>query len=121
MGAAGAVGFSVTFLAPTVDVTVADGQSVLVTSQRAFGSNGAAATGLSLWICYQNGSAGALTPVGVGTLGLRVPAFTRVNFPMTAVLKDLAPSTYTVGLCGFAFDPSGWTSNESGSTSAVVF
>jgi hypothetical protein len=46
---------------------------------------------------------------------------TRVNFPMTAVLKNLAPGTYTVGLCGFAFDPSGWTSNESGSTSAVVF
>jgi hypothetical protein len=101
-------------------VTVADGQSVFVTSQRAFGANGAAATGLSLWICHRN-SSGVLTPVGVGTLGLRVPMLTRVNFPMTAILTGLAPGTYAVGLCGFAFDPSGWTSNESGSTSAVVF
>jgi hypothetical protein len=40
---------------------------------------------------------------------------------MTAILTGLAPGTYTVGLCGFAFDPAGWVSNESGSTSALVF
>ena len=62
-----------TFLAPTVNVTITAGQSILVTSQRAFGTNGNAATGLALAICYSTGG-GAPVQSGVGVLGLRLPA-----------------------------------------------
>lgn len=121
-GPASGVPAGLGFIAPTVNVTIATaGQSIFATSQRGLGANGAAATNLSLWICYRNGG-GPLTQVGFGALGLRVPANTRVNFPMTAVITGLAPGTYTVGLCGASTDSASWNSNDpNGSTSAVVF
>jgi len=107
------------FMAPTVDVTITSAsQSILVTSQRTLGSN-SGASGLTLYICHRTGG-GPLTTSGTGAQGLRVPALTRANFPMTAILTGLAPGTYTVGLCGFSTDVN-WLSNGSGSTSVVVF
>lgn len=117
------VGPAVVFLAPPATVTITLGQSILVTSQRALGTNGASgANALSLWICYRN-SAGVLFQSGFGAVGLSVPTNTRVNFPMTATLTGLAAGTYSVGLCGSA--PSTWASwnsnDPNGSTTAVVF
>lgn len=115
------VGFGLGFLAPTGNVTITAGQSIFVTSQRAFGTNGNAASGLALAICYSTGG-GAPVQSGVGVLGLRLPANTRVNYPMTAILSGLPAGTYAVGLCGYSLgEPAFWNSNESGSTTAVVF
>jgi hypothetical protein len=115
------VGPALAFLAPTLNVTITAGQSFLVTSQRAFGG-GTAAAGLGLWICYQTGGTGPLFQTGFGAMGLQVPAGARVNFPMTAVLRDLPAGTYTVGLCGSSGLFSAWAgSDPNGSTSVMVF
>jgi hypothetical protein len=120
-GPANGVGPTLAFLAPPATVTITLGQSILVTSQRALGTNGTSgANSLSLWICYRNGT-GPLFQSGFGANGLSVPANTRVNFPMTATLTGLAAGTYTVGLCG-STPASTWNSNDpNGSTTAVVF
>jgi hypothetical protein len=114
------VGPAVVFLAPTVNVTITAGQSIFVTSQRAFGGNGNAASNLGLAICYRNG--GPVTQFGFGAVGLRVPVGTRVNFPMSAILTGLPAGTYAVGLCGSSTDSGNWAgSDPNGSTSATVF
>jgi len=68
-------------IGPQATVTVASGQKVLVTANKAFGSiavNGG--TGLSLWICYKQMPNGLLTQVGTGAQNLRVPLGTRALF-----------------------------------------
>jgi hypothetical protein len=108
------------FFAPTVDVTIEAGQSILVTSQAALGSTaGGGGSTLTLAICY---SIGGGVPIQVGgvALGLRVPSNTRVNFPMTTIISGFAPGTYAVGLCGQT-SSSGWNSNHLASTTAIVF
>jgi hypothetical protein len=115
------VGPSVVFLAPTVNVTITAGQSIFVTSQRALGGNGFAAANLGLWICHRNGG-GPVVQSGFGSIGLRVPANTRVNFPMSAILTGLPAGTYAVGLCGSSSDWGSWTgADPNGTTSATVF
>ena len=108
------------FIAPTTSVTVAANQKVHVTSDRALGTAGVAATGLNLFICYQLGG-GALTLVGGGSLGHALPANTRVLYGLSAVITALPAGTYNVGLCGSAAVPANWSSGEWGYTSALVF
>jgi hypothetical protein len=110
------------FLAPTATVTVAAGQRVFVTSDKALGSTATnGATSLNLAICRQ--ASGATTPTSVGSwsYGLRVPQNTRVLYGLTAVISSLAAGTYQVGLCGSSTDATNWNSNEWGYTSALVF
>jgi hypothetical protein len=113
---------SLAFLSPAVSVTLTKaGQTILVSASRALGSMSASGgAGLTLWICYQNGGSPQLVGNGMG--GLQVGANTRVTFSLSAIVSDLPPGTYLVGLCGAASNPfAPWNSNGGGYTSALVF
>jgi hypothetical protein len=110
---------TVEFLAPKVTVSVTGaGQSIHVVSHKALGSNQVGgASGLNLWICYQQG-AGPVNTIGNGMFGLSVPQGIRLSFGLSGVIKSLPVGTYSVGLCGSA--SAGWSYNDWGYTSAIV-
>jgi hypothetical protein len=118
VGGGATPGATTQFFASTVSVTVTDpSQRILVVALAEFGSSSAApASGLNLFICYQQ-SGGAVTPVGNGLVDLHVPAFTKVTQGLTTVLQ-LPPGTYSVGMCGTGGN--GWDANPWGTTSALV-
>jgi hypothetical protein len=107
-----------TFLAPTVSVNVAAGQTVHVTSNKALGTAGAPSDSLALAICFKQG-ANPIEIAGDGVFDLAAAADTRSVYELSAVISGLS-GTYDVGLCGIALTL-GWNSNEFGSTSALVF
>jgi hypothetical protein len=106
------------FFAAPVSVTVSDAsQRVLVNSNSAFGTSGAPAGALNLFICYKQ-PAGPVNPVGNGIAGLQLPANSKVPMGLSKVLQ-LAPGQYLVGMCGTG--GTGWNNNDWGTTSALVF
>jgi hypothetical protein len=65
---------------------------------------------------------GGLVTATVSMGGLQVAPNTRTTFALSAVITDLPPGTYQVGLCGTAPNPNApWNSNGAGFTSAIVF
>jgi hypothetical protein len=111
--------FSTTFVAPTVQVTVAAGQSVYVSSTKYMGSS-AGGFGLLTNVCFQDTAGGSVTHIGSGMAGGTVPAGTRIPWTATGVFSPPA-GTYDTGLCVWVANPGQWDLNEFGSTSAVVF
>jgi hypothetical protein len=108
------------FIAGPVSVTIATGQKVYVSSDAALGALSTAGTGLRLYICY--GQGGVLTPVGLGTFELTVPANQRLLYGHSAVITGLAAGRYLVGLCGYVNGtPANWNNNEYSYTSALIF
>ena len=106
------------FFGATAPATVADdSQRVLVISNSTFGTGGAAASALNLFICYQQ-PGGPVTPAGNGLLGHQLPPNTKVPMGMSKVL-ELPVGEHKVGLCGTG--GANWTQNEWGTTSALVF
>lgn len=109
------------FISPTVTVTVTAGQKVLVSSNCALGAGATAATGLNIYIGFRSTIPGSpVTTVGGGTFGLTSPANNRQIYGLSAVLSNLAPGTYEVGLVGNSQTPANWNNNEWGYTSALV-
>lgn len=110
------------FLSPVATVSVDGTQDVLVTGQKALGSTLAGGgTNLSLNVCSQSTSGGALTQVdGTGIVGVRVAGGTRVIQSLTARIAGLAMGDYYVGLCGSSTTFSSWNDNSTGSTTAIV-
>jgi hypothetical protein len=109
---------TVQFLGAPVTVTIPSTSArVLVVAENGFGAGGLGGNELSLHVCYQHGS-GPVTKVGNGIVGLRLPANTRVPMGINKILS-LAPGTYTVGMCGSG--GTGWTNNDWGTTTALVF
>jgi len=90
---------------------------VLVNANNAFGTSGASAGLLNLFICYKQ-PAGPVTRVGNGLIGMQLPASTKVPMGLSRVLQ-LPPGEYIVGMCGTG--GTGWTTNDWGTTSALVF
>jgi hypothetical protein len=75
---------------------------VLVTSTIDIGTTSSAgASGLRLWICYQQ-SGGTLTePHPVDWLDVQAPPSQQTNvYTLTDTIAGLAPGSYTVGMCG---------------------
>jgi hypothetical protein len=107
------------FISPGVNVTVAAGQKVYVSSNAAMGALGTAATGLRLYICRAQGA--VVTQVGDGSWDYTAAPNQRHSFGLSAVITGLPAGTYTVGLCGTAATPANWSNNEYGYTSALVF
>jgi hypothetical protein len=106
------------FFGAPVTVTIPSAQArVWVVADHGFGAGGLGANSLNLWACYRQGS-GALTPVGNGILGMRLAAGERVSMGINKIL-ELTPGTYTVGMCGTG--GTGWTNNDWGATTALVF
>jgi hypothetical protein len=100
----------------TVNVT-SPAQRTLVVADNAFGTSGASAGALNLFICYQQ-PPGPVTQTGNGIIGLQLPASTKTTMGMSRVLQ-LTPGQYTVGLCGTG--GAGWNNNDWGTTSVLVF
>ncbi len=113
------------FLAAPVQVTIAAGQSVTVTSTKALGST-LVATNLRLTVCSQAGAgAPIIDPTGSSTFGdgldtLRVPANTLIPFTAGAIFKGLAAGTNNFGLCGRLTVPSTWNLGDWSRTSVQV-
>jgi len=107
------------FFGATVSVTVTSpAQRVVVNANNAFGTLGAAAGALNLFICYQQ-PPGPVTSVGNGIIGLQLPPSTKTTMGMSKVLQLApSPSPYVVGLCGTGGP--GWNNNDWGTTSVLV-
>jgi hypothetical protein len=106
------------FFGAPATVTVSDAsQRVLVNANAAFGTSGAPAGALNLFICYRQ-PPGPVTSVGNGIAGLQLPANSKVPMGLSKVLQ-LPPGQYLVGLCGTG--GAGWNNNDWGTTSALVF
>lgn len=109
------------FLAPPATVTIAAGQRIYVSANKALGSRyTAGACCLSLWVGYRLTPAGSITTVGGGMLGNKVNRNTRTVHGVNGVLSGLPAGTYEVGMVGGTADPH-WDFNGSGYTSALVF
>ena len=108
------------FVSPVASVVVGSGQSVFVTSNRAFGSTiSGGGTNLDLYLGYRpTTSTAAPILVGGGSLNQRVPQNSRVLMGLSGVIDDLPPGNYHVGLVGSGIN---WNSNEWGYTTALVF
>jgi hypothetical protein len=108
------------FFGATVSVTVtSSAQRVLVNATNAFGTSGASAGGLNLFICFQQ-PPGPVTSVGNGIIGLQLPPSTKTTMGMSKVLQLApSPSPYVVGLCGTG--GAGWNNNDWGMTTALLF
>lgn len=110
------------FLAQPATVTVANGQKVLVSSHKAFGSVAVGgANSLNLYVCHRlSGSDVEPFATGSGLFGLRVAANTRHDFGLSAIIT-LTAGSYNVGLCGLTGDGNAnWNSNEFSYTTALV-
>jgi Collagen triple helix repeat (20 copies) len=108
------------FGAPTLVTVTSAAQRVAVIADNAFGTGSLAAAGLNLYICYQQDPpGGAVTSVGNGELGLRLPPNTRVPMGLSKVLQLAAGYEYLVGMCGTG--GANWTNNDWGATTALVF
>jgi hypothetical protein len=107
-----------TFIGPTVDVTIQDGDQIYVDATATMGSFiSLGAGGLTLSVNYSTGG-GALTPV-VSYPGLSVGPGEKNIFPLNALITGLAAGTYTVGVSGASIDPM-WTNQGTGTITAMV-
>jgi hypothetical protein len=106
------------FFGATAPATVSHAsQRVLVVAHATFGASASPASALNLFICYKQ-PGGPVTPVGNGLVGHQLPPNTKVPMGMSRVLQ-LPVGQYEVGLCGTG--GANWTSNEWGTTTALVF
>lgn len=120
---------ALSWIGPTADVTIGQGQRVLVTAHKALGSTTfMGANFLRLWICAQQ-AGGALVSFGAGSHSYRVEQNTRHSFGLSAVLDGLSEGAYAVGLCGLVRDDQApnnaaqadrWNSNDAGYVTALV-
>jgi hypothetical protein len=115
---------TVDFLAPPAQVSVAAGQVVHVTSNKAFGSTApGGGQDLRLWICSRPASApaGTLpTTQGQGVFDMDLAQNQRTVMGLSWVIVNLPADTYQVGLCGSSTSPASWNSNEFGYTTAMI-
>ena len=110
------------FIAATVTVNVAMGQSVQVHSSAALGSTAVGGgLGLRLSICSQLG-ANALVDNGADYINdVRTVQNTRGVYSLSTRFTGLAAGSYRFGLCGFAAgNAASWNSNEWSRTTTVV-
>jgi hypothetical protein len=107
------------FFGATASVTVTSAaQRILVVADSTFGTLGTSASALNLFICHQQ-PPGPVTSVGNGLTGHRLPPNTTTTMGLSKVLElPVSPNPYLVGMCGTG--GAGWTSNEWGTTSALV-
>jgi len=94
---------------------------VLVIASMAFGST-AGATALTIDVCYQKTSGGALTAVGNGLQGLTAAAGQRHDYAISGVVLPLSDGAgeYEVGMCGSSTDGANWNANGDSAVTAVV-
>lgn len=109
------------FITPTITITLQPGQKVFLIATRAMGGY-AAADGLGIYPAYQ--SLAPFSPIvnlGLGILGHQVPENTRVDFSINGVFQDLPAGTYKFGMSGLYTGETTWTNCEWAYVSALVF
>lgn len=111
------------FLVIPAIVELTETAGIMINSTRALGTTtGINSSGtLSLYLCYRNTNGGAITTLGGGIFGLRLPANTRIPFSLSYSTGLLPAGIYEVGLCGTCYDPLQWNSNEYGYTTAMAY
>jgi len=108
------------FLSPTVTVSYATSQKIIIMSTVSLGTTTAGgANGLDIYPCYKLSTATSPITIGGGMFGLQTVQNTRLNFSVSGVATGLVAGTYQVGLCGSATSAN-WTNNEYGYTTAIV-
>lgn len=104
------------FIGPTVQVTIAAGNTIHVHGVAALGSTIAGGATLDrLSACHQPSAGGALVDNDADYLiGLRVAQNTRHTMAVSQRISGLAAGTYNVGLCyqATAAQAGGWNSND---------
>jgi hypothetical protein len=109
------------FITPTITITLQPGQKVFLVATRAMGGY-AAADGLDIYPAYQ--SLAPFSPIvnlGLGILGHQVPENTRIDFSINGVFQDLPAGTYKFGMSGLYSGDTTWTNSEWAYVSALVF
>jgi hypothetical protein len=102
---------------PTVILTLGANQTITASSSLTLGSGASAVSNLSLNLCYQDTSSGAISAVtdtnGFGLPGtwLSLPANTNMPYSITRSFTDLTPATYEVGLCGCIDGSDAWVTD----------
>jgi hypothetical protein len=118
-GSVTAPGLVFGFIAPTVTVTVADGQVVSVIASATMGTALSFGGGaLNLSIAYRPAGAGALTTTVVMSDESLGPG-TKTIFTLNSVLSGLDAGTYEIGLAGRSIDPM-WINNGEAAITAMV-
>lgn len=120
--ASGAVtqpGASFDFIAPSVLVTIADGESISVVSSATMGTTLLFGGGaLDLSIAYRPQGGGPVTTTVVATDESLGP-FTKTIFTLNSVISGLPAGSYEVGLAGRSIDPQ-WANNGDAATTVMV-
>jgi len=108
------------FITPTITITLQAGQKVFLVATRALGGY-AAANELGIYPAYQSTVAGSpIVNLSLGMFGHQVPANTRINFSVNGVFENLPAGTYKFGMSGITSSPN-WTNSEWGYVSALVY
>jgi hypothetical protein len=111
---------TLSFITPTVTITITAGQKVFLVASRALGGV-SPADELGIYPAYQSIEPNSpITNLNLGMFGLRLPALTRATFSINGVFANLPPGTYKFGMSGITTNPN-WTSSEWGYVSALVF
>nr|WP_295928859.1 hypothetical protein [uncultured Dyadobacter sp.] len=111
---------TLSFITKPLEVTIQEGQSVLVISSRAMGGY-AAASDLGIYpACQLMEPGSSLQKLDKGIFGLQVPANTRITFSINGVFKGLPAGTYQFGMAGITTSPH-WVNCEWSYTSVLVF
>jgi hypothetical protein len=113
---------NLSFLVVPAIVTLTETAGIMINSTRGLGTTIGITTGtINMYICYRNINGGAITTLGGGIFGLRLPANTRIPFSLSFSTDFLPAGVYEVGLCGTCNDPIQWNSNEFGYTTAMAY
>ena len=109
------------FITPTITITLKEGQKVFLVATRALGGY-APANELGIYPAYQSTTPSSpIVNLGLGMFGHQVPANTRIDFSVNGVFQDLPAGTYKFGMSGICNVSSIWTNSEWGYVSALVF
>ncbi|MGB8191234.1 MAG: hypothetical protein WCF67_04900 [Chitinophagaceae bacterium] len=114
---------TLSFITPTVTITVTPGQKVFMTASRALGAyvDVSMADALGIYPAYQSTEPGSpIVNLSLGMFGLRVRANTRATFSVNGIFENLPAGTYRFGMSGQATTAI-WTNSEWGYVSALVY
>lgn len=111
---------TLSFITPTLTITLQAGQKVFLVATRAMGGY-ASANELGIYPAYQSVMPSSpIVNLGLGMFGHQVPASTRISFSVSGVFENLPAGTYKFGMSGVTPSPN-WTNCEWGYVTALVY
>lgn len=111
---------TLSFVSPTITITLQQGQSVFLAATSALGGY-FAANDLCIYPAYQSTVPnGPIVNLGLGMCGHQVPVNTRISLSINGVFENLPAGTYKFGMSGLTSSPN-WINSEWGYVSALVY